>query len=103
MSAKRGENTELFNVHIEGVSNYTDYYAKLVVLNAKTNAEAIPSTTITAIDNKFPIALTPDQTLSLAVDSYVVVLEVIKEVEGTIQFRKELSWPLKITESLINT
>jgi hypothetical protein len=102
MTAKRGENTELFNVHIEGISDYTDYSANLVVLNAKTNESVISSISIPVTENKFAVALTPDQTLNLPVDSYIMVLEILKVVGGVTQFRKELSWPLKITESLIN-
>lgn len=101
MTAKQGESTDLFIITVKGVTDYTDYYSDLSILVADTEVVVLGPVRINPVDNKFSVALTPDQTAALPVDSYTVVLEVIKEVTGIKEFRKEISWSLKVTKPLI--
>jgi hypothetical protein len=100
MEAKQGENTALFNITIEGLTDYTDYFSKLFVF-AKDDTQVLGPIAISPTDNNFAVALSPEQTLALPLGSYTVVFQVYKEVATVIEFSKEISWPLKITESLI--
>ena len=101
MNAKQGESTDLFLVSIDGLTDYTDYYSDLSVIDARTNTVVLGPIRINPVDNAFSVALSRTQTAALPVDSYVVVLEVVKEVAAVLEFRKEISWALKITESLL--
>jgi hypothetical protein len=102
MSVKQGESTDLFNITVEGLTDYTDYYSELTVLAADTDAPVLgPLTIYPSASNKFPVSLSPAQTAGLPVGNYTVVLIVVKDVEGVIEFRKETSWSLKVSASLL--
>lgn len=101
MSAKQGESTDLFEITIKDLVEYTDYYSDLYVLAADTDATVLGPIRIEAVDNVFPAALSPSQTQGLPAGNYTVVLVVEKSVEGNIEFRKEISWALKINKSLL--
>lgn len=103
MTVKQGENTDLFIITIEGLVDYTDYYSDLSVVAADTDTVVLGPIRINPVDNQFSIAFTPAQTLALPVGSYTAVLEVVKEVATVLEFRKEISWPLKITKSILNS
>ena len=103
MSVKQGENTDLFIITIQDLIDYTDYYSDLSVVAADTDTVVLGPLRIEAVDNKFSVALSPAQTAQLPIGGYTVVLEVVKDVASVVEFRKELSWPLKVTKSIINT
>lgn len=103
MTLKQGESSDLFIVTIKGLVDYTNYYSDLTILNADTGLVVLGPIRINPVSNKFSIALTPAQTALLPVDNYTAVLEVVKDVATVIEFRKEISWSLKVTESLINS
>ena len=102
MKVKKGDSTDIFEVTVDGVVDYTDYRGEITVLAPKTNSVVIAKYTIAPASNKITVAFSPAQTQGLAVGDYNVVFEVIKEVGGIIEFRRELSWPLQILPSLLN-
>jgi hypothetical protein len=104
MSAKQGESTQLFNISIKDLTDYTDYECEISVFDADEdpNVLVLGPLTITIVDNKFPVALTPAQTTALPPGSYTVIAAVIKDVAAVIEFRREVSWALKITPSLFD-
>lgn len=102
MKVKKGDSTDIFEITIDGVTDYTDYRGEVSVLFPKSNAAAIVKYSILPANGKITLALSPSQTGGLAVGDYNVVFEVIKETNGVVEFRRELSWPLQIQPSLLN-
>jgi hypothetical protein len=102
MKVKRGDSTDIFEVTVEGVTDYTDYRGEVSVLAPKTNEAVIAKYVIAPTDGKITVALSPAQTALLDVGNYNVVLEVIKEATGVVTFRRELNWPLEVLPSLLN-
>jgi hypothetical protein len=104
MTVKRGGSTDIFEIAVGGVSDYTDYRGTLVILDPATEGAVLYTSSVSpGVSGGFSIAFSPVQTEVLAVGSYTVVFEIIKEVATVIEFRRELSWTLKITPSLINS
>lgn len=109
MKVKRGDSTDIFELVLNGITDYTDYRAEAIILNPETNSIALPKQVFNAdtTNKKFSIFFLPAQTAALDVGDYNVVCEIIKEVSdgqgGTvIVFRRELSWALQVQTSLIN-
>ena len=102
MTVKQGDSTDVFEITIDGVTDYTDYRTDVQVLVPKTNAVVIAKETITPVDGKMSVAFAPEQTAGLAASSYNVVAEVVKETNGVVIFRRELTWTLRVQESLVN-
>ena len=102
MSAKQGESTSLVVITIEGLTDYTDYYGNLRVLEGDTDDIVLGPIRVDPADSKFSVAFNPAQTLGLPIEDYTVVFEVVKEVADVIEFRKEVSWPLKINKAIID-
>ena len=102
MVIKQGDSTDIYEIEIEGLTDYTGYRADVAVLNSKTKGVIIGPYSIGPADNKISVALYPSQTALLQPGMYIVVCEVIKEIDEVVMFRKEFSWTLQITESLIN-
>jgi hypothetical protein len=103
MVAKKGDNTEIFSISVGGVSDYTNYRGELAILDPSDGTFVLTKTVIATLPSGgFSIGFSPAQTAALAVGDYNVVFEIIKEVATVVEFRRELSWPLKITPSLIN-
>lgn len=102
MNVKQGEKTDIFAVNVKGVTDYTDYYSNLVILDSSDDSVALGPNRINPVFGKFAVVLSPDETLSLPVGSYIAILEVIKEVDSVVEFRREVSWPIKISASLVN-
>jgi hypothetical protein len=102
MSAKQGESTDLFSITVKDLVDYTDYYGDLYIIDADTDMQVLGPIRINAVDSKFSVALSPDQTTSLPVNSYTAVFQVTKEVLSVIEFRKEISCAVKITKSLLS-
>lgn len=101
MTAKQGESTDLFYITIKDLVDYTDYYGDFTLINPETNAVVLGPIRINPADNKFSVALSSLQTTGLPIDNYTAVFEVVKDVLGVIEFKKELSWAVKITASLL--
>lgn len=102
MVTKQGDSTDVFEITIDGLRDYTNYRAEVQVLVPKTNEVKIAKEIVTPVSNKMSIAFAPEQTALLTPGSYNVVTEVIKEENSVIVFRRELTWTLKIQESLVN-
>ena len=103
MSCKQGDSTNIFKITVEGVTDYTNYRGELAVLDPSDNSILIGKTVINPDpEGGFTVAFAPAQTELLDVNYYTVVFDVIKEVSGVIEFRRELSWTLQITESLLS-
>lgn len=99
MRCKKGDSSNTFKLTVEGITDYTDYRGELAVLNPSDNSVLIGKLVVSP---NLAVAFAPVQTASLAVGDYTVVFEVIKEVATVVEFRRELTWPLQITESLLN-
>ena len=102
----QGDSTDIKTITVDGVTDYTDYSGKLLVLNGKQTG--IVEITIPAIVpdlvNGFTVGFTPGQTDSLAVGTYVVAFEITKvDAESIPIYRRELSWSMRITQSVIPT
>ena len=102
MKIKKGDSSDIFEITVEGINDYADYRAEVSVLMPKTNALVIAKYTVAPTTSKFVIAFSPAQTQLLLVGDYNVVVEIIKETAGVVEFRRELNWPLQITPSLLN-
>ena len=108
MMVKKGGSTKNFNVTITGITDYTDYFGTIDVLDPKTKVSAGITRVINPdVSNGFIVALTPGETNTLGVGKYLVVLEITKDPVGNgdindFTFNRELSWQLEIKESLIN-
>jgi hypothetical protein len=102
MKVKRGDSTDIFEITVEGVTDYADYRGEMSVLKPKTNEAVIAKYVISPVDGKIVAALSPAQTAGLDVGNYNVVFEVIKEETGVVTFRRELNWPLEVLPSLLN-
>lgn len=101
MSAKQGESTDLFSITVKDLTDYTNYYGDLYIIEATADTQVLGPIRINPADNKFSVALSPAQTAALPVDNYTAVFKVTKEVDSVIEFCKEVSWAVKITNSLI--
>lgn len=101
MKVKRGDSTDIYNITVEGVSDYTDYRGEVTILDSD-NEVVFPKVVIAPNEGKVSIALTPTQTATLEVGSYNMVCEIIKEEDGIVTFRREMNWPIEILPSLIN-
>jgi hypothetical protein len=103
MRTKRGDSTDIFKVTVSGIDDYTDYRGEVAVLDSTTGNFIVEKFVISPdVSSGFSVAFAPAQTQLIEVGDYTVVFEVIKEVSGVIEFRRELSWSLQITESLLN-
>lgn len=102
MKVRKGDSTDIFEIAVEGVSDYTDYRGEVAVLKPSTNEIVIGKYVISPSSGKISVAFSPSQTAGLDVGSYTVVFEIIKEVNGVVEFRRELNWSLEILQSLIN-
>jgi hypothetical protein len=103
MRCKKGDSSNTFKLTVEGITDYTDYRGELAVLNPSDNSVLIGKLVVSPnLADGFTVAFAPVQTASLVVGDYTVVFEVIKEVATVVEFRRELTWPLQITESLLN-
>ena len=103
MSVKKGDSTDVFKITVQGVSDYTDYLGNLSVLDPDTKVVDGPVLVISPdVSAGFTIGFSPVQTEVMELGDYLVVLEITKEEAGVPVFRREMSWSLKITESLIN-
>lgn len=102
MRVKKGDSTDIFEITIEGLTDYTDYRGEVTILNPADDTEVFPKIAIAPANNKITVAFSPVHTSTLDVGEYNVVCEVIKETDGVVQFRRELSWPIEVLPSLIN-
>jgi hypothetical protein len=108
MKVKKGGSTKVFNIKLDGVTDYTDYFGDLDVLDANTKVSTGVTRTVAPDPaNGFDISLTPAETSTLDVDSYIVVFEITKDPIGNglladFTYRRELTWQLEVQESLIN-
>lgn len=100
---RRGDSTDIKSITIKGVTDYTGYTGDITVLDPDTK-EVVGFTGSIAPDlgAGFTIGLSPGQTEVLPVGTYLVVFEMNRLVDSVPVYRKELSWSLIITESLIN-
>lgn len=99
---QQGGSSDLKMVTVENVTDYTDYYGTLAVVNEYTKT---PTGVMVPIAphpvNGFTLALMPEHTTSLVPKKYLVVFEISKGV-SPITYRKEVSWMLEVSQSLIN-
>lgn len=108
MSSKIGDSTDMFNITVEGtdgnpITDYTGYRGEVAILNPTDNTILLGKLAVTPnVTEGFYIAFTPAQTATLIKGSYPVVFEMVKEEDTVITFRREISWSLQISESLIN-
>jgi hypothetical protein len=100
ISLKKGESSDLFEVTIKDLEDYTDYYSDLSIITY-ADTSVLGPLRINPVNNVFSIALSPAQTAGLPVGNYIVVLVVVKDVLGVIEFRKEISWKLEVNSSLL--
>lgn len=98
-----GGSSDIKLVTIENVTDYTDYYATLAVIDILTKkpVEGTIVPLLPNIHNGFTVQLLPAQTKNLKEGSYLVALELSKGVDP-ITYRKEVSWIMEVSESLIN-
>lgn len=100
---RKGDSTDIKKITIKGITDYSGYTGDITVLDPNTKVVAGFTGVITPdVSTGFTVGLSPQQTNALAIGTYLVVFEVKKVEEGTVVYRKELSWSLIITESLIN-
>ena len=105
MVSKKGDSTNVINVTVKGLTDYTGYYGILhILLPGKDSSNTkVLDLTIDHSTDKFEVFFMPAQTSTLEVDTtYLVVFEIYHKTGEVVDFRRELSWPLEITKSLIN-
>lgn len=102
LKVKRGDSSDIIEITVDGITDFTNYRGELQILNGDTKETVVNKVTIAPSDLKFLVGLTPNQTAILPVGNYIAVFEIIKEVGSIITFRREISWPVEITVSLIN-
>ena len=101
LKTKRGDSTDIVEITIDGVPDLTGYVGKCQILKGRT--KAFGPLIIGPTDGVFKVALMPAQTETLEEGEYTVVFEIEKLEVDVVVFRREVSWPLVITESLLNS
>jgi len=101
----KGDSTDIKNITVEGVTDYTDYTGKLVVLDTQVKGHIMITQPSIAPDTEtgFTCGLTPGQTDTLSKGNYIVVFEITKTESTVATYRREINWQLNIMEALIPT
>ena len=100
----QGDSTDIKTITVDGVTEYTDYTGKLVVLLESKLTSAVVSKPDNAPDiaNGFTVGLTPGQTEGLEPGTYIAAFEITKTVGGIATYRRETTWGLQISRQLVN-
>ena len=98
----KGDSTDVHEIEVDGIVDYTDYRLEYQIMKMDDKEFIGTKKVVLPSNGKFIVFLTPAETEVLAPQWYMVIVEVIKEVNGVIIFRRELSWKLQITPSFLN-
>lgn len=102
-SIQQGGSTDLKLVTIENVVDYTGYHGSIVVIEDNASRDIVVGPIAQSADavEGFTVGLLPEQTSNIVPGRYMVVFEISKGIDP-ITYRKEVSWLLEVSASLIN-
>lgn len=98
----QGSSTDIKQVTIENIDDYTDYYSTVAVVD-EYSKEPIGVTFSVSPDKDdgFTVGLLPGNTELIEPGRYLVVFEISKGIDPVL-YRKEISWLLEVSPSLVN-
>ena len=95
-----GDSSNLYKVTHGGVSDYTGYTGKVVVLGS-TGAVLVSKQVMPDLAKGFTFSLAPNDTEGLAAGTYKLAFEITKTVGGAATFRRELQYDLVVKEARV--